>query len=253
MNKTTLTKTGLFVAALFSASTFAHTELNTQHCEIKLNYDLAISPEHIRIIDNDQTLVDIYQDKQVFIKGEMVTLTPQEQTLINTYSDHIRRSIPEVSQIATEAVSIAYQGISAALGSQVNLDKTKAKFDQLQQKIEQEFNNKQGHYSFRQGNFSTSVDNHGIDEMVEEIVEEMVPQLIGSLMINLGSAMANGDTDFSQFDGIDDKIEQEIESRAEVIEQKAEAFCQRLTQANEVEQQLIANNKLQHLDLLKVN
>lgn len=254
MNKKSVTTTSIIAAALLSSSAYANIELSNEQCDVELNYDLSVSPEHIRIIDKDETMIDIYQDQVLFIKGNQISLNETEQQLVSEYAASIRQSVPEVAKIATEAVKVAYQGISAALGQHVDLTETEQRFEQLQSKIDASFNNKAGHYSFHQGEFKTNGNNEEIELMVEEIVEDMVPKLIGSIMMNIGNAMANGDTSLEDLANLGDNIEQEIEGRADVIEQRAKAFCNKLKQVDKMEQQLVAvNSEFSYFDLLKVN
>lgn len=254
MNKNNLIKASLLATAFISSSAFAHINISTDQCDIELNYDLSISPQHIRIIENDETMIDIYNDEILFVKGDQIDLTPTQQTLVSKYADNIRQSVPEVAQIATEAVGIAYQGINAAMGDRVDLTDTKEKFDEIEQRINAKFNNDNGHYRFNQGNFSTDSDNREIEVMVEDMVEEMIPKLVGSLMMNIGSAMAGGETSFSDLENLGDRIEAEVEERAQVLEKKAEAFCGRLKEVDEMERELVAqNSNFAYFDLLKVN
>lgn len=254
MNKNNRIKASLLATALVSSSAFAHIEVSTDQCDIKLNYDLSISPQHIRIIDNDQTMIDIYKDEVLFVKGEQITLTASQQELVSDYAANIRQSVPEVAHIATEAIGVAYEGISAAIGSKVDLSETRAKFSSIEEKISAKFNNESGHYRFNQGNFGTNSDNKEIEMMVEGVVEEMLPKLIGSLMMNIGSAMAGGETSFKDLENLGEKIEHEVEARAEVLEQKAKAFCGRLKQVDEMEKDLVAQNSdFRYFNLLKVN
>ncbi len=246
-------KATFIAAAMASSSAFAHVEISSDQCDIDLNYDLSISPQHIRIIENDETMIDIYKDEIVFIKGEQIELNNEQQKLVTQYATDIRKSVPEVAQIATEAVSIAYQGINAALGQHIDMAETKEKFAQLEQKIGEKFNTTDGHYTFSQGEFTSNVESQEVEVMVEEIVEDMVPQLIGSLMANIGTAMAKGEANFDDFDNIGENIEKEVEARADELEKKAEAFCARLKHVDEIEADLIASNtQFVYFDLLNV-
>ncbi len=254
MNKNNLIKTAVFVSTFVSSSAFAHIELANEQCDVSLNYDLSVSPEHIRIIDNDKTMIDIYKDQLLFVKGDQIELSAAEQKLIGDYSASIRQAVPEVAKIATEAVSIAYHGINTALGQHVDLAETETRFNELKNKIDEKFNSKNGHYSFYQGEFNTNADNKELEMMVEDIVEDMVPKLIGSLMMNIGSAMSNGETSFKDLENLGDRIEQEIEGKAEALEQRANRFCNQLKQVDKMEEQLVAvNSKFAYFDLLKVN
>ena len=187
-------------------------------------------------------MIDIFKDTRLFVRGDQITLSPEQQELVTEYSKSIRRAVPQAGELAVQAVSLAYEGIQAALGDHVDLSNSREKFDRLEQRISEKFNNDSGHYSFRQGEFSFDNNNEEIDVMVEEIVEDMVPQLIGGLLSNIGQAMANGDDDFSSLENLGENIEQEIEGRAEEIEKSADEFCYSLKKVDDLETELVASN-----------
>eukprot|EP00998_Keelungia_sp_KM082_P013169 NODE_9630_length_511_cov_0.960938_g9607_i0.p1 GENE.NODE_9630_length_511_cov_0.960938_g9607_i0~~NODE_9630_length_511_cov_0.960938_g9607_i0.p1 ORF type:complete len:138 (-),score=9.78 NODE_9630_length_511_cov_0.960938_g9607_i0:46-459(-) len=136
----------------------------------------------------------------------------------------------------------------------VDLSETKEKFAQLEQGINDKFNNGNGYYRFSQGTFNTNAENSEVKVMVEEVVKDMVPKLIGSLMVNIGSAMAGGETSFKDLENLGDRVEKEVEQRAEVLKQRAEAFCGRLKEVDKMEQALVAQNaNFTYFNLLKVN
>lgn len=236
----------------FSAQSTAHNINVDSECNISLNNELSISPQHIRIIENDETLVDIYKDQMVFIKGEQVTLDAEQQKLVAQYSQGIREAIPDGAELAINAVNIAYDAIQAAFAPHVNLEQSREKFEQVQKRIRDKFSQQQGYYSFTEGDFNMTIDDEEVDVMVEELIEDMMPNLIGGIFSKIGSAIANGDQDVD-FDNFGNQIEKEIESRAEEIEQQAHQLCKNLETVNDIEDALFASNsKFIHLDLLKV-
>ncbi|NVK24842.1 MAG: DUF2884 family protein [Gammaproteobacteria bacterium] len=256
MNNKLLKLTAVMTAgaiASVSLPASAHAEFSNDNCDIELNYDLTVSPDHIRIIENDQTLVDIYKDQKLFVKGEEIDLDYSQQSLVTEYSKSIRQSIPEAGELAIEAVTLAYEGIQVALGEHADLSGSREKFDQLEQKISDKFSDKNGHYSFRQGEFTFDGEDSEIDRMVEEIVEDMMPQLIGGILSNIGQAVANGDGDFSSIEQFGENVEREMELRAESIEKSAEEFCYSLKKVDDLENELVASNtKLIYMDLISV-
>lgn len=252
----TIKNISLVTAAVLSTSAFSNVHMdnvniNTDQCDITLNYDLTISPDHILIIEDDETMIDIYNDKMLFIRGEKIDLSPKQQTMVSNYAKRIRGTVPEVSKIAVEAIGIAYEGINAAFGDHMDTSSTKEKFEELEQKISEKYGSHQGHYSFSQGNFNTNIEDDEVDVLVQDLVQDLVPQLIGGIMANVSRAMMSGDADFSEFDNIGDKVDQEIEARAGELEQRAEAFCYSLKEVDELEEDLVASNtKFIYFDLL---
>jgi len=248
----TFTKTALVTAALLSTSAFAGIQMENDHCNVDLNYDLTISPQHVRIIEKDETLIDIYNDQQLFIKGHQIDLDNNQQALVTQYSTSLRNTIPEVGAIAIEAVNVAFEGIEVALGGHVDLTDSRGSFDELEQKISEKFNDKDGYYSFKQGEFTFDTDDKELDILVEDAVEDMMPKLIGGLLSNIGNAVANGQG-LASLENLGENIEQEVEKRAEKIEERADKFCQSLVAINEMEKDLVSSDKqFADFDLINV-
>jgi hypothetical protein len=244
----------MFLSSLFvfsSATVLAHDEEN--QCNLSLNNDLSVTPDHIRIIEDDETLVDIYQDKMLFIKGEKMHLTNKQKKMIFEYSTFIRRALPEVTEIAVEAVGIAFEGLNAALGELVNMDEHEDKFKLLQQKINGKYQGSEGSYSITKGDFNIEIDDEEIDVLVEDLVEDMVPSLIGGLISGIGQAIASGEDIDIELDDMGDKVEREIEAKSELIEVRADAFCNKMKRLDKLEQKLIdSNSDFEDLDLLEI-
>jgi len=256
MKKAWLNKPSSLFAAMaiaVSGQSIAHNVEFERSCELKLNNELNITPQHVLIKEGDETLVDIYNDKVVFLRGNQINLTSEQQSLITQYSLALRDAVPQVAEIALEAVDVAFSGINAGLGNMVDLDDTREQFDEIKQRISTKYQQGTGYYSFSEGNFSSEIDDAGIDQAIEELTEELVPRVIGNILASIGTSLARGDTDFSQFDNIDERIEAEIDGRTEQLEKKAEAFCIKLKEADDIEESLIASNlKFMSLDLLNI-
>lgn len=255
-NKTALLLPLLVSTLLFTnaSNVFAHDDDVNQgeenQCNLSINSDLSVSKEHVRIIKNDETVIDIYQDKAVFVKGEQIELTSTQQAMVMDYSVSIRNSVPEVTEIAMEAVGLAFEGVNIALGEFVDLDENEEKFKQLQQKINKKYQSDDGSFTVTEGDFGMNIDDEEIDALVEEMVEDMVPDLVGGLLSTIGKAMVTGGDIDSEFDGLEQRIESEIEAKADLIEVKADAFCQKMKRLNTLEQELISIDS--HFDLLEI-
>ena len=251
-NKTALS---LLVSALLlmnASNAFAHDDHENQ-CNLSLNNDLSVTPEHIRILEDDETLVDIYKDNILFIKGEQMQLNDKQQKMLLEYSTSIRSALPEVTEIAIEAVGLAFEGLNAAFGETIDMQENEEKFQQLQQKIKNKYKDTNGSYFIRDGDFNVDIDDEGIDDLVEEILEDMVPNIVGGVLSSIGKAIASGDDVDTEFDDIGNKVEQEIEAKSDAIEMKATAFCNKMKDLDKLEQKLIdSNSDFKDLDLLEI-
>lgn len=246
---TTLVAATLFVSPYSQAANISV----DNHCDLELNNELTITPQHILIKNEDETLIDIYKDSMVFVRGDLIELDAKQQKLVKAYSESLRTAIPEIGEIAIDAVEIAFQGIQAAFGHMPENSNLSTKFDEIKEQIKDKYENGDGHYSFSDGEFNHLADGDGIDESVEDLMEEMIPSLIGGLISNIGNSIASGESSFSDLDNLDDRIEHEIESRADEIEIKADKFCEKLKRVDQMEDELTASDpKLANFDLLNI-
>lgn len=242
-------------ALLLSTSLFAETAVHTEQCELELNNTLTIMPDHILIKDDEETLIDIYQDKMVFVSGELVELDAEQQVWVQDYATTLRDAIPRLGEIAVEAVDVAYEGVMAAFDMDDENEKIAAKFADIKQKIKQKYQDtNNGYYTFADGELSQSVDGNGIDQAVEELMEDLMPVMIGSLISKIGDSISSGDDSFADLENLADDVERQIEGKADAIGKKAEQFCLDLKRADDIENQLIASNlKFIDFDLLSIN
>jgi len=236
-----------------SVGVFAHGIEFDRQCDLELNNELNITPKHILIKESDETIVDIYNDETIFINGDQITLDNEQQKLVTEYSLALRAAVPQVAEIAVDAVEVAFEGINAGLGNMINLDNTRDKFEEIKTRINDKYNQNEGHYSFSEGNFSTNIEDEQIGDAVKDVIKDVAPQLIGKVLANIGNSMAEGNMDFSDLDGLDTRIESEIDARTEDLEQKADEFCKNLKRVDKIEDNLIAtNHKFTNLDLIKI-
>lgn len=255
MKKNTIKNTLSLIAASFMliscSSAFAHTNINNSQCNLTLNNDLSVSPEHLRIIEDDETIVDIYQDNILFINGEIVDLDSQEQKMIVQYATYIRNAVPEVTEIAVEAVSLAFEGLNNSLGEMVDIKQAEYKFDALKTKIKQKYQSRDGQYTIKKGELNSDIQDEEIESLIEDIIEDMVPNLVGGLLTTIGQAIADGgDIEID----LDQDFEREIDQKAELIELKANAFCHKMKALDELEQTLESRDPIfEYLDLIDID
>ncbi len=69
-------------------------------CNMAFRHGILISPEQIRIQNTNRTVFQINQDKDLFIRGEWITLNPAEQELVRQYAQGLRKFVPELVTIA---------------------------------------------------------------------------------------------------------------------------------------------------------
>ncbi|MDA8621500.1 YggN family protein [Psychrosphaera sp.] len=256
MKKTSVLVNAIAVPTLlFASNAFAHNDgIVTQQCDVTFKNKVSITPEHILVIEGNQTVYDIYNNETIFYKGEQVKLSPSDAALISRFSNETRSLIPTITEIAIEAVGIAFDGINAGLGQFGDSKKLDSKLANVKARLEEKFANQDGHYTFEEGSFNMDFADEELDNAIGEVVEQALPSLIGGVFQMLGSAIANGETDFTELENLEANIEQEIEARAELLEEKADVVCDKVEELAFLEKQIqAAHPNLRDFDLIDVN
>ncbi len=230
--------------------------LNTlaEQCSVNFNYGVIIDPNHIRMIEHNKTVVQINGKNQLFVEGREIKLNSEQQQLVSQFSLGIRDQVPEIVSIAIEGVDIGLKAVNKAIGSltgenSASQQKIQAKFDELKWRIRTRFNQSANNYYIAPQDFA-DFDDIFTGEFEQEI-EEIISDSIGTILLAVGEAMISDSTNnnggeqrLSTFDErmetMGKDLELEISASANALEEKAEQFCLKLTELNEIE------SKIQH-------
>lgn len=235
-----------------------------QECSINFNYGVIIDPGHIRALDeNGHTLIQINDDKQLFIRGREVDISPSQQAILEEYSLGVRSQIPEIVSIAIESVDIGLKAVNQVISGLTGANseshkKTQEKFDELHWRLRKRFNHSDDSY------YIAPQDLDDFDEIFagefEKEVEEIMVSSIGSLLVAVGEAITNSDevnseTRMQTFDERISTISQDIElnigDKAEKLEARAQRFCRAFIELNQIENRLQQNiPQLSFFDLI---
>lgn len=165
--------------------------------------------------------------------GERVNLSDAEVDRARIYESEVRRIIEEFRVIAREAVEIAAyastQTITAVFGPSV-MDGLEEDFEGFRQELEAEIE------------ATREFDATGIEAELERKVEAFVLSIMPKLSIAvartaLSSILAepgSGDPP-TGVEGLEERIEAEIEARAEPLRARVEALCPRLEKLHDLE------------------
>ncbi|WP_258872192.1 YggN family protein [Thalassotalea euphylliae] len=255
-------KRPLIASALFMSTLFAH-QAQAEHCNVNFNYGVIIEPNHVRILDNGQTYVQINNDNQLFVRGREILLEAQQTALISDFSKGIRSQVPEIVFIAIEGVEVGLKAVNKVIGgltgeNSASHRKLQEKFDDMQMRLRKKFNHSDKSYYIAPQDFD-DFDEIFAGEFEQEI-EEIVSESIGTILMAVGEAMANRDEEtieqrVSTFDdrleNMGEELKLEIGTRANQLEQKAEQFCQALSNLDKVETEMqVTISALQDFNLI---
>jgi len=258
LKRLTTTINALALAALFSS-----THVKAEHCNVNFNYGVVIDPNHLRILKDGQTHVQINSNKQLFVQGREVQLNRQQQALIKVYSQGIRAQVPQIVSIAIEGVEIGLKAVNKVIGGLTGENsathrKLQEKFDEMQMRLRKKFNHSDENYYIAPQDFD-DFDEIFAGEFEQEI-EEIVSESIGTILMAVGEAMANRDEDtieqrVSTFDerieSMGEDLKLEIGTKASQLEKRAEQFCQALSELDKIETEIqISIEQLSHYNLI---
>lgn len=242
--------------------------VKAEQCSVNFNYGVIIDPQHIRMIDHGQTMVQINHDTQLFVQGREIELIDEQQQLITTFSLGIREQVPEIVSIAIEGVDIGLKAINKAIASltgenSASQQKIQTKFDELKWRIRTRFNQSANNYYIAPQDFA-DFDNIFTGEFEQEI-EEIISDSIGTILSAVGEAIISNNTDnpsseqrLSTFDHrmetLGKDLQLEISASANALEGKAENFCLKLTELDKIESEMHRSIKpLKQFNLIETN
>ena len=230
----------LFVA-IFSQQTKA------AECPIQLKMGLLISPDHIRVLQKGRTQFQINNDEQLFIRGDLITLTPEQTLLVKEFSLGLRKELPEIVSIAMDSMELGFSALNKIIQGIAGTDTA--------QGIEEHFADLQRRLL---GRFARSGDNfylapQALNELDDFFEDELSNQVKGvvtnSLHIMLGAmdeAFQQSETEIEgvridlseRVDLISKEVENSLKYNASRLETKATAFCQRFETLDSIEARL---------------
>ena len=252
----------IILSSLFCSAVLA------KQCSVNFNYGIVIDPSHIRMLDHGKTYVQINDDKQLFINGREIQLTLKQQTLINDYAIGIRTQVPKIVAIALEGVDIGLKAVNKVIGgltgeNSASHQKIQQRFDEIKMRIYKRFNHSDENYYLARQDFDN------FDELFsgefEQELEEIISQSVGTILMAVGEAMLTPDNSelsseqrtlsFDQrMENMGKELELELVSQTNVLENKAEQFCQSLIELNQIEDELQKNiAELSTFNLLETN
>lgn len=210
-------------------------------------HGILIAPEHIRILQNNRTHVQINADKQLFIRGEWITLTEQDTELLYQYSQGLRKFVPEIVSIAVDGVELGLSSIEAmftGIGSKAQQTEWRELVRETTFQWMSRFVRTNEHFYLAP---------QSLNELDYFLHGELKPQLdnlarhtVGAVWGALRDALRHSDTNFERSDNQEwqtvgelvDKINLGLDAKAVELEEKSALFCQRMQELDQIEQQL---------------
>ena len=242
--------TSLLVAAtsLIVPNVYAHNS-----CDVKLESGIKISSQSIEFLDDSKSILyKIVNDEVLIVDGQTISLNATQQSIVSEYSTSIREVVPEVKDIALDAIELASDGVNMAFnellgeGNSVGAD-ISAELNIIHQQIEDHFSADSGLYIDDDGLAGDDIFGEDFEERIESVVEKAIENSMGTLLIAVGKEMLSSGGDMDKFEtrmeDFGQKIEHEMETRAQEFEKRGEALCHTAVEIDNFESQLQNNIK----------
>lgn len=233
---------------LASSASFAHdTSFSSDACNVDLKGGINIDAKEITFSKNKVSVYTVTPQGELFLQGNPIELTANQQALLNDYSLRIRAVVPEVKAIALDAIDLAIDGVNLAFnellgeGNDVSADLTE-QLTGIRGDVDAEFASQKSFYIDENGFSGEDFFSDDFEQRIESAVESTVQNSLGSLMIAVGQELlfSGGDMDTfeTKMERFGEQIELEMETRSEGIAKRGDALCQSIITIDAMEEQL---------------
>ncbi len=227
---------------LIATSCFA-TSVSAGECHIELEHGLIITPEHIRVMDKNRTVLQINNDEQLFIQGYWKQLSEPEQLLLRQFSEGLRREVPEIVDIAMDGVSLGIDAINQIIDgvSGGSAPLIKRQFEEIKFRFKERFNHTDDIFYIAPQSLD-EIDDFFEDELSEKI-KAVVSESLGAILIALSEALSSAETNYEinhddfgeRMEKLSKQIDIKLSEKSTVLEAKAQLFCEHLKELDEIE------------------
>jgi hypothetical protein len=224
---------GLALSARASADGI---HVNGDHCGFDTNYDMQASPDGIAFMRTDGRPTRVFMhDGQLRIDGRLEAVSAEDATRLRQYEQNVRALLPEMAGVAQEAMGIAFDSlttVAATLGG--NADERDALVKRLNR------THREALLKLDAGISSNHWNEHGFEEAIETQVESAADDLASAVSSSVLVSLATGKTDEleARANSLDASIDKEMKVRSGKLEARASLLCPRLTELEQLQQQL---------------
>ncbi len=216
-------------------------------CNMAFVHGIIIAPDHIRILQHNRTHVQINADKQLFIRGEWITLSEADTVLLQQYSQDLRKFVPEIVSIAVDGVELGLSSVEAMFTG-VGSKAQQAEWRELVRETTFQWMSR-----FVRTNEHFYLAPQSLNELDYFLNGELKPQLdnlarhtVGAVWGALRDALRHSDSNFERSDNQEwqsvgqlvDRINLGLDAKVVEMEEKSALFCSRMQELDQVEQHL---------------
>ncbi|NVK24787.1 MAG: DUF2884 family protein [Gammaproteobacteria bacterium] len=232
---------------LLLAAALSVNPVQASECPIQLKMGLLIAPDHIRILGKGRTQIQINHDKELFIRGEQISLTPEQQQLVKRLSLGLRKELPEIVAIAMDSVELGFKALDGVIEGIAGSDAAKGineHFMELKVGLLKRFARSGDNFYLAPQGFN-ELDDYFKREVSEQ-VREVITGSLNVMLTAMGQAYNSNESDVEgQRIDLDERaeliraeIEKSLQVNATRLNKESAAFCRRFEALEEIETQL---------------
>jgi hypothetical protein len=170
------------------------------------------------------------------VDGREIALSAADRERLRAYEAKVRELVPEVQQIALDAIEIAFVAVDEVARTFASSDP--AEYQRTAEKLATARINARRHVedAFEGRGWSEAE----VERLVEQAVGEMVPALVGDIVATAVRVALSGDAAAAKeleirAERLENEIEEKVEGRARALEDRADALCRQLVELDRIE------------------
>ncbi|MEC9358363.1 MAG: DUF2884 family protein [Pseudomonadota bacterium] len=232
--------------ATASAPTLAASRASTAEiCDYRLDYAVSLQGDMLRLTREGED-IEIHGDR-LSIGGETVTLDHAQRKALVRYRESAARLVPQVSELVHESVWLGIEAVELTTRMLAGDDPDEVTLDSeryaaLRTALDAHF----GHDHLAPGTLGGEDDTQ-LQARIEEIVAALGRSLGHGVADLVVAALFDADGVEARAARVESEVETRIESRAERLEQGADALCGEVEALDRLEQ------RIGHFDALRPN
>jgi hypothetical protein len=240
----------VFIARSILVTCLCISAANAQQCDINFNYGVIIDPDHLRIVNQGQTYLQINGQHQLFVYGREIALNKAQKNQLGEYTRGIRSQVPAIVSIAIESVELGLKAVNKVISgltgeNSATHQQFQEKFDEMKSRLHTRFNHSDESYYIAPQDFD-DFDEIFAGEFKKEI-ETIVTNSVGNILVAVGEAITHKEKQSTEqrIETFDQRIESmgndikiDISNQANTLENKAAIICASLLKLDQIENKL---------------
>lgn len=220
-------------------------EANRLHCDVDSDYEVSLRERSLiftRATGSPRAVV--MRQGRLFVDDEWVQLSAADRRRIAEFEQGMRATVPLAKQIGLDAVDVAFTALGeVAAGFSSDPDATQATLARARSRLDARLADAFAAHRF---------DDERLAQDIGEAVRDVVPSLIGDIVGGALAAALGGDASrLRRMENLDAQIEAEVKPRADALERRAEALCERMEALDRIDDALEYRHEGRPLDLLE--